>query len=170
MQAQGSSYPHRENYLSLDPDYQDAHGQPLARITFDWRENDRKMSEYCTRKMEDIAKAMDATILSPAVPRKAPFDTRQYQSTHVTGGTPMGPIPRPAWSRSTSSIGTRRTCSSSELRPIRTTPATIRRRCWARWRFGWATISTAISSVRGCFDRRRWRLNADCAWRSLDSP
>jgi gluconate 2-dehydrogenase alpha chain len=94
MQAQGSSYPHRDNYLSLDPDYQDAHGQPLARITFDWRENDMKMSAYCTGKMEDIAKAMDATILGPAVPRKAPFDTRQYQSTHVTGGTPMGADPR----------------------------------------------------------------------------
>ena len=94
MQAQGTSYPHRENYLSLDPDYRDAHGEPLVRITFDWRENDMKMSEYCTKKMEGIAKAMDATILGPAAPRKAPFDTRQYQSTHVTGGTPMGTDPK----------------------------------------------------------------------------
>jgi gluconate 2-dehydrogenase alpha chain len=94
LQAQGSSYPHRENYLSLDPDYRDAHGEPLVRITFDWRENDMKMSEYCTGKMEEIAKAMDATILGPASPRRAPFDTRQYQSTHVTGGTPMGADPK----------------------------------------------------------------------------
>jgi gluconate 2-dehydrogenase alpha chain len=94
MQVQGSSYPHRENYLDLDPVYQDAHGQPLVRITFDWRANDMKMSEYCTKKMEDIAKAMDATILSPAAPRKSPFDTRVYQSTHVTGGTPMGADPK----------------------------------------------------------------------------
>jgi len=94
MQAQGTSYPHRENYLSLDPDYRDAHGEPLVRITFDWRENDMKMSEYCTKKLEEIAKAMDATILGPALPRKAPFDTRQYQSTHVTGGTPMGTDPK----------------------------------------------------------------------------
>ena len=94
LQTQGSSYPHRDNYLSLDPDYQDAYGEPLVRITFDWRDNDMKMSEYCTTKMADVAKAMDATILSPAAPRKAPFDTRQYQSTHVTGGTPMGADPK----------------------------------------------------------------------------
>src|SRR5271169_5173865 len=49
----------------------------------------------------------------------------------------------------------RKTFSSSEPRPIRTTPAIIRRRYWARLRFGWATISTSISSVRGCFDRKR---------------
>jgi gluconate 2-dehydrogenase alpha chain len=94
MQVQGSSYPHRENYLDLDPVYQDAHGQPLVRITFDWRENDMRMSDYCTKKMEDIGKAMDATILGPAAARKSPFDTRLYQSTHVTGGTPMGVDPK----------------------------------------------------------------------------
>jgi gluconate 2-dehydrogenase alpha chain len=74
--------------------YQDAHGQPLVRITFDWRDNDARMSEYCTMRMEDIAKVMDATILGPAAPRKSPFDTRFYQSTHVTGGTPMGADPK----------------------------------------------------------------------------
>jgi gluconate 2-dehydrogenase alpha chain len=94
MQVQGSSYPHRENYLDLDPTYQDAHGQPLLRVTFDWRDNDMKMSDYCTKKMEEIGKAMDATILGPATPRKSPFDTRPYQSTHVTGGTPMGADPK----------------------------------------------------------------------------
>jgi gluconate 2-dehydrogenase alpha chain len=94
MQVQGSSYPHRENYLDLDPDYHDAYGQPLVRITFDWRDNDMKMSEYCTKKAAEIAKAVDATIVGPATPRKAPFDTRAYQSTHVTGGTPMGSDPK----------------------------------------------------------------------------
>ncbi len=94
MQVQGSSYPHRENYLDLDPDYRDAYGQPLVRITFDWRDNDMKMSEYCTKKAAEIAKATDATIVGPAAPRKAPFDTRAYQSTHVTGGTPMGRDPK----------------------------------------------------------------------------
>ena len=94
LQAQGSSYPHRDNYLDLDPVYQDAYGLPLLRMTFDWRDNDMKMSEYCTGKIAEIAKATDATIVGPAAPRKAPFDTRVYQSTHVTGGTPMGADPR----------------------------------------------------------------------------
>ena len=94
MQAQGTSYPHRDNYLDLDPVYRDAYGLPLVRMTFDWRENDMKMSEYCTKKIAEIAKATDATIVGPAAPRKSPFDTRVYQSTHVTGGTPMGADPK----------------------------------------------------------------------------
>jgi len=63
-------------------------------MTFDWRNNELKMSEYVTVKMAEIAKNMDATIIGPAVPRKAPFDTRVYQSTHVTGGTIMGADPK----------------------------------------------------------------------------
>lgn len=92
--VQGSCYPHRENYLSLDPTYTDAFGQPLLRMTFDFRENELKMSDYVTKKMAEIGKATNADIASPAAPRKAPFDTRVYQSTHVTGGTVMGTDPK----------------------------------------------------------------------------
>lgn len=93
MSIQGSCYPHTENFLDLDPVYKDAYGQPLVRMTFDWRDNETKMSAYVTKKMEDIAKAMGADIVGPAVPRKSPFDTRMYQTTHITGGTPMGTDP-----------------------------------------------------------------------------
>lgn len=92
--AQATCYPHRENFLDLDPAYTDAYGQPLVRMTFDWRENEMRMSEYVTKKMEGIAHAAGATIVGPAVPRKGPFDTRVYQTTHVTGGTIMGADPR----------------------------------------------------------------------------
>jgi len=92
--VQASCYPHRDNYLSLDPTYTDAFGQPLLRMTFDWRDNELKMSRYVTAKMADIAKAVGADIVGPAVPRQAPFDTRQYQSTHITGGTIMGTDPK----------------------------------------------------------------------------
>jgi gluconate 2-dehydrogenase alpha chain len=90
----GSCYPHRENYLSLDPTYTDAYAQPVLRMTFDWRENEMKMSAYVTAKMAEIAKAFGADIVGPAVPRKAPFDTRPYQTTHITGGTIMGTDPK----------------------------------------------------------------------------
>lgn len=93
MSIQGSCYPHMENFLDLDPVYKDAYGQPLVRMTFDWRDNETKMSAYVTKKMEDIAKAMGADIIGPAVPRKSPFDTRQYQTTHITGGTVIGTDP-----------------------------------------------------------------------------
>ena len=44
--------------------------------------------------MEAIAHATEAKIVGPAVPRKSPFDTRVYQSTHIVGGTVMGTDPR----------------------------------------------------------------------------
>jgi gluconate 2-dehydrogenase alpha chain len=93
VSAQGSCYPHRENYLDLDPEYTDAYGQPLLRMTFDWRENELKMSEWVTQRIGDICKAMGPDIIGPVAGRKAPFDTRQYQSTHITGGTIMGTDP-----------------------------------------------------------------------------
>jgi gluconate 2-dehydrogenase alpha chain len=94
MGIQGSCYPHRENYLSLDPTYTDAYGQPLIRMTFDWRDNEQKMARFVAGKLSEVAHAAGADIVGPAAPRAAPFDIRQYQSTHITGGTPMGTDPR----------------------------------------------------------------------------
>ncbi len=91
--VQGTCYPHQHNYLDLDPDYTDAFGQPLVRLTFDFRANEQRMSAYCTAEAGRIARAMGATIVGPAAPRTSPFDTRPYQGTHVTGGTPMGADP-----------------------------------------------------------------------------
>jgi gluconate 2-dehydrogenase alpha chain len=89
----GSWYPHRENYIDLDPSYVDAYGQPLVRMTFDIRENERKMSEYLAGKVDEIARATGADIAPPTAPRRGPYDSRVYQTTHVTGGTIMGSDP-----------------------------------------------------------------------------
>ncbi len=93
ISCQGSSYAQQQNYLDLDPDYRDAWGRPLLRMTFDFPANDIKMSEYVTAKAHEIAKAMGATITNPA-PRRGPYDIRPYQSTHNTGGTIMGADPK----------------------------------------------------------------------------
>jgi gluconate 2-dehydrogenase alpha chain len=90
---QGSCYPHRENYIDLDPTYSDAYGQPLIRMNFDWRENELKLSKYVAAKQTEIAKVFNADIVSPASTMQAPFDIRYYQSTHITGGTIMGKDP-----------------------------------------------------------------------------
>lgn len=90
---QGSCYPNTENYLDLDSTYTDAYGQPLIRMNFDWRENELRMSKFVTQKMADIAKAIDADITGPANPLHAPFDTRIYNSAHITGSTIMGAKP-----------------------------------------------------------------------------
>ena len=91
--AQGSSYPHRENFLDLDPDYTDAYGQPLVRLNYDIRENERRVSAFLTGKCLTIARAMRPTHIGDAVSRQSPFDTRWYQGSHITGGTIMGADP-----------------------------------------------------------------------------
>jgi gluconate 2-dehydrogenase alpha chain len=90
----GSNYPHRENFLDLDPSYRDAYGQPLLRMTYNFKENDYRMSEYVTRKAHEIAKASGASLVSDPAPRRGDFDPRVYQTTHTTGGTIMGADPR----------------------------------------------------------------------------
>ncbi len=89
----GSSVSTRQNYLDLDPTYRDAWGQPLLRMTFDFPKNDLKMAEFVTEKAVEIGKAMGANQVVGA-PRKAPYTTTQYQTTHNTGGAVMGSDPR----------------------------------------------------------------------------
>jgi gluconate 2-dehydrogenase alpha chain len=91
--AQGSCYPHRENFLDLDADYTDAYGMPLLRMTFDFRENELRMSEWVTRKIGEICKTMAPDFMTSAKGYSGPFDTRDYQTSHVTGGTIMGADP-----------------------------------------------------------------------------
>jgi gluconate 2-dehydrogenase alpha chain len=90
--AQGSSYATRGNYLDLDPTYTDRFGRPLMRMTFDFPDNDIRMSAYITQKMEAIAKAMNPRqyVLSP---RTKPYNIVPYQSTHNTGGAIVGADP-----------------------------------------------------------------------------
>src|SRR5262249_17889360 len=110
----------------LDPTYKDAYGQPLVRMTFDIRGNELRMSEYLTKKAVEIAQATGATIVGTPSPRKGPYDSRVYQTTHVTGGTMMGADPRTSVVSSHLQDWTRRTCLWSARRSTRSTPATTR--------------------------------------------
>jgi gluconate 2-dehydrogenase alpha chain len=88
----GSSASRRQNYLSLDPTYKDAFGRPLLRLTFDFSENDRRMSRFVTDRAEEIARAMGAR----QVHRNDLADVYSvvpYQTTHNTGGAIMGATP-----------------------------------------------------------------------------
>jgi gluconate 2-dehydrogenase alpha chain len=89
LNIHGSSVAVAQNYLDLDPTYKDAWGLPLLRMTFDFPENDLKMSAYITNKAIEIGRAMGAKQVAGA-PRKGPYTSTQYQSTHNTGGTVMG--------------------------------------------------------------------------------
>jgi gluconate 2-dehydrogenase alpha chain len=91
--AHGSSVAQKQNYLDLDPTYRDAWGQPLLRMTFDFPQNDLKMSAHITAKAVEIGKAMGAKQVVGS-PRTGPYTTQQYQSTHNTGGAVMGENPK----------------------------------------------------------------------------
>jgi gluconate 2-dehydrogenase alpha chain len=88
----GTSSAMRWNYLDLDPTYRDAWGLPLLRMTFDFPDNDLRMSRYVTHKAAEIAHRMGAKIVIDQ-PRTGPFTTTAYQSTHNTGGAIMGSDP-----------------------------------------------------------------------------
>jgi gluconate 2-dehydrogenase alpha chain len=92
ISVHGSSMSQRQNYLDLDPTYRDAWGQPLLRMTFDFPQNDLKMAAYVTAKAVEIGRATGAKQVA-GYPRKSPYTSQQYQSTHNTGGTVMGENP-----------------------------------------------------------------------------
>jgi gluconate 2-dehydrogenase alpha chain len=92
INVHGSSVATRGNYLDLDPTYRDAWGLPLLRMTFDFPENDLKMSAYVTQKAIDIGRAMGGRLVTGA-PRTGPYDITEYQTTHNTGGAIMGTDP-----------------------------------------------------------------------------
>ena len=90
--AQGSSYPVRGNYLSLDPTYKDRHGRPLLRVTFDFPDNDLRMSRYLADQVAKIGKAMNPKQMVVTHAAKG-WDSVPYQTTHNTGGATMGARP-----------------------------------------------------------------------------
>lgn len=95
MDAHGAHQSYRQNYLDLDPNYRDAFGQPLLRMTFDWQENDIKMTRFMAAKLEEIARRMGPKAVSVAVKNFGDhFDAASYQTTHLNGGVIMGSDPK----------------------------------------------------------------------------
>jgi len=92
--ASGSVMANRWNYYDLDPTYHNAFGQPLMRLTFDYQENEHKISRHAAQVINKIATAMHPTTLNQAAARTGPWSVVPYQSTHNTGGTIMGTNPR----------------------------------------------------------------------------
>ncbi|HWN48537.1 MAG TPA: GMC family oxidoreductase [Xanthobacteraceae bacterium] len=93
IQQHGTSTASRLNYLDLDPSYKDAWGQPVLRMTFDFPENDIRMSQYIADKVVEIGRAMGGKIVVRGG-TKRPYTTTQYQSTHNAGGAIMGSDPK----------------------------------------------------------------------------
>jgi gluconate 2-dehydrogenase alpha chain len=89
----GAVMSHRDNYLDLDPTYRNVYGQPLLRMTFDFKDNEHRMSDFLTDRAADIAKAMKPREISPKK-RSGSYSIVPYQTTHNTGGASMGTDPK----------------------------------------------------------------------------
>lgn len=91
--SSGSVMPNRANFLDLDPTYRNAFGQPLMRMTFEYKPNEVRMTEHVAGVINRIAGTMGASSINRAGPRRS-WSVVPYQSTHNTGGTIMGKNPR----------------------------------------------------------------------------
>lgn len=89
----GSVMSYRDAYLDLDPTYRDAYGNPLLRLTFDFHRNELEMSRFLTDRAADIAQAMKPRAIARKY-REGHYTILPYQTTHNTGGAPMGADPR----------------------------------------------------------------------------
>ena len=90
----GINYAHRNHYLDLDPTYKDAIGRPLVRMTYNYTENDYKMSAFLTAKAAEIARAANARIVGTPQPRRGNYGINNGLSSHHTGGAIMGSDPK----------------------------------------------------------------------------
>jgi gluconate 2-dehydrogenase alpha chain len=89
LSIHGSSMSQRGNYLDLDPTYRDVHGRPMLRMTFDFPENDIRMSNFLTDRAAEVARAMNPREIK-LNRRVGPWSVTPYQTTHNTGGAIMG--------------------------------------------------------------------------------
>jgi len=89
---QGSSMPHRNNYLDLDPTFKDAYGVPLLRMTYNFTDQDRKLNDYLNTQSDKVMKEMGAdTLMNYGALQD--YNIVPYQTTHNVGGVPMGNDP-----------------------------------------------------------------------------
>jgi gluconate 2-dehydrogenase alpha chain len=93
ISTHGAVMSHRGNYLDLDPTYHDVLGRPLLRMTFDFGDNEHRLSDYLTDRAAEIAKAMKPREINPKK-RDKHYSIVPYQTTHNTGGAIMGSDPK----------------------------------------------------------------------------
>lgn len=92
--SHGSNMTYRDCYLDLDPTYTDPHGRPLMRLTFDWKPNDIRMTQFMKKKIEEIAESMNPDSWQSGFKSEGSrYDIRPYQTTHNVGGAIMGTDP-----------------------------------------------------------------------------
>ena len=93
--SHGSNMSYHTNHLDLDPTYKDQHGRPMMRMTFNWKPNDIRMTQFMKSKIEPLAQSMNPDIMQSSFKSQgAMYDVRPYQTTHNVGGAIMGSDPK----------------------------------------------------------------------------
>ena len=144
ISSSGSVMANRYNYFELDPNYRNAFGLPLMRMTFDYKPNEHKMGQLAAQTINNIAKSMNPTKMNPAVARTEPWSVVPYQSTHNTGGTIMGTNPGNSVVTNICKAGIVTICSSWAQACSRTIRPTTRRVPSVRWPTGRPTRSRTV--------------------------
>jgi gluconate 2-dehydrogenase alpha chain len=85
----GEHLAYHANYMDLEPVYKDRWGDPLLRLTLDWRDNERRLVDFATHRAGEVARAMGAVEIAP-FPGLRRYDATRYQGTHIQGGTILG--------------------------------------------------------------------------------
>ena len=91
--TEGESPSYEDNFLDLDPNYEDRFGNPLLRLTFDWHPNEQKMFRYVAARAREIMARMGPSRIVKTQDELGPYNIHDYQSTHPTGGCIMGTDP-----------------------------------------------------------------------------
>jgi gluconate 2-dehydrogenase alpha chain len=84
---QKTTLPYEDNYLDLDPDVKDPLGDPVIRITADYKDNERRIATFIQDKMEAWYREAGAIEI-----QRGPLGTMGV-TTHAYGGTRMGDNP-----------------------------------------------------------------------------
>lgn len=94
MQQQNGVIPQKENYMDLDPNYTDAFGDPLLRITYKFSDIDRNIVKYAHEQCKNILEEMGADYINvPKIDDSVEFN-KSSLSDHTGGGVIMGLDPK----------------------------------------------------------------------------
>ena len=85
----GEHLAYRGNYMDLDPVYKDRYGDPLLRLTLDWRDNERRMVSFMAGRAVQVGRGMGAVEILPFQGLNH-YDATRYQGTHIQGGAIIG--------------------------------------------------------------------------------
>jgi len=92
--AQLENLAYRTHCLDLDPTYRDMWGLPLLRITYDYEDNDQKLTAFLAKKMTEVLQTAGAGKIAMPDKQADHFDAGAGPAVvHNTGGAIMGSDP-----------------------------------------------------------------------------